>query len=121
MLVRQLFRLFGLSTEVEKLCKAKTLNEQREIWPKIRRVLMSKPLHWAVIGTEWFAWSAAGVPPEQSRMIVSDHTERTSSAAKGEAVWQYVVNTLDPAVRETLISDDNYFYLLCLQGRYSQR
>ena len=82
---------------------------------------MSKLLHGAIVGTEWFAWRAAGVPPAQRRMIISDYTQDGSSAAGGEAIWKYVVNTMDPIARDTLISDDNYFYFLCLQGRYSHR
>ncbi|MCJ1298633.1 hypothetical protein MMC08_001423 [Hypocenomyce scalaris] len=128
-LVRWLFRLLGLSAEVQRLCKAKTLNEQREIWPKIRRVLMSRALHWTVIGTEWFAWRAAGVPPAQRRMIQEDFVEQEGLAhsgvqrsdVRGQAMWEYMVNTLDPVVHDTLISEDNYFYLLCLQGKYSRR
>lgn len=118
-LVRRLFAVLGLSSEVKKLCQAKTLKEQREMWPKIRRVLLSRTLHWAVVSSEWFAWKAAGVPPAQRRMIITDHQEQGD--LEGEAVWQYVVDTLDPVVENTLLSDDNYFYLLCLQGRYSQR
>ena len=121
--------LLGLKSEVKKLCDAKTLNEQREIWPRIRRVLLSRALHWTVIGTEWFAWKAAGVPPAQRKMILLDHLDQgdmESPAAgrpdvRGEAIWEYVVNTLDPVVKETLIGEDNYFYSLCLQGKYSQR
>ena len=122
MLIRWLFTLLGLSSDVKNLCNAKTLHEQQEIWPRIQRVLLSKPLHWAVVSREWFAWKAAGVPPAQRRMILSDHHgEQTSSDLRGEAIWEYIVNTLDPVVKNTLVSDDNYFYLLCLQGRYSQR
>ncbi|KKZ63271.1 hypothetical protein EMCG_00254 [[Emmonsia] crescens] len=128
-MVRYLFALFGLSAEVKRLCEAQTLNEQREIWPRIRRVLMSRPLHWAVVGTEWFAWKAAGVPAAQRNMIITDFLERTGLAGgvkkdtevSGQAIWEYVVNTLDPVVKDTLISNDNYFYYLCLQGRYSRR
>ena len=113
----------GLKQAVKNLCNAKTLNEQRECWPRIRRVLLSKPLHWAVISTEWFAWKAAGVPAAQRQMILSDHREQGESLdeVRGEAVWEYVVNTLDPVVKDTLISNDNYFYLLALHGKYTQR
>lgn len=129
MLIRRLFRLLGLTSEVRRFCNAKTLNQQREIWPKIRRVLMSRALYWTVIGTEWFAWKAAGVPPAQRQMILSDHlaqkglesTNSNSSSMKGEAIWEYMVNSLDPVAQDTLISDDNYFYLLCLQGRYTEK
>ncbi|KAL9101907.1 MAG: hypothetical protein Q9163_002873 [Psora crenata] len=121
-LTRWIFRLTGLTTCVEQMCCAETLNEQRELWSRIRRVLLSKALHWTIIGTEWFAWKAAGVPPAQRRMIMNDHTgEDGSAASRGEAIWKYIVDTLDPVARDTLISDDNYFYFLCLQGRYSPR
>lgn len=103
------------------MCNAKTLHEQQEIWPRIRKVLLSRALHWTVVSTEWFAWKAAGVPPAQRRMIVEDHRDQVDSELRGEAVWEYIVNTLDPVVNNTLVSDDNYFYLLCMQGRYSQR
>ena len=120
-LVRRLFSLLGLSHDVKRLCQARSLQEQRAVWPRIRRVLLSKALHWAVISTEWFLWKAAGVPQEQYQMISDDYTTSTESNSTGEAVWDYVVNTLDPVVRQSLISEDNYFYLLCLQGMYSQR
>ena len=119
-MIRWIFRILGLGASVDEICSSKTLNEQREIWPKIRGCLMSRALHWTIVGTEWFAWKAAGVPPAQRSMIISDHTRKGTSAARGEAIWRYIVNTLDPVVRDTLLSDDNYFYYLCLQGRYSQ-
>ena len=128
-MVRYLFKVFGLEGEVRKLCEAQTMSEQRAVWPRIRRVLMSRPLHWAVVGTEWFAWKAAGVPRNQRNMIVDDYLGRNgltremkqASEISGQSIWEYVVDTLDPVVRETLISDDNYFYFLCLQGQYSRR
>ncbi|KAK2791242.1 hypothetical protein FQN53_006083 [Emmonsiellopsis sp. PD_33] len=128
-MVRYLFTIFGLSSEVKRLCQAETRIEQREIWPRIRRVLMSRPLYWAVVGTEWFAWKAAGVPASQRNMIITDYLERRGLAGgvkkdnevSGQAIWEYVVNTLDPVVKDTLISNDNYFYYLCLRGQYSRR
>jgi len=129
-LVRWLFWSLGLSREVTKLCEAKTLNEQREIWSyKIRGVLLSRVLSWTVIGTEWFAWKAAGVPRPQRKIIQTDHLEQEGVACAaaprsdlgGQAMWEYLVNTLDPVVKNTLIGEDNYFYLLCLQGQYSRR
>ncbi|KAI9870567.1 MAG: hypothetical protein M1830_004092, partial [Pleopsidium flavum] len=129
-LVRWLFWSLGLSREVEKLCSARTLNEQREIWcSRIRGVLLSRVLSWAVVGTEWFAWKAAGVPPTQCKMIQTDYLEQEGVACpatqrsdlSGQAMWEYLVNTLDPVVGNTLIGGDNYFYLLCLRGQYSRR
>ncbi|OJJ46724.1 hypothetical protein ASPZODRAFT_16476 [Penicilliopsis zonata CBS 506.65] len=128
-MVRHLFRLFGLEAEVQKLCEAQTLNEQREIWPRLRRVLLSKPLNWAIVSTEWFAWKAAGVPRNQRNMIVDDYmkrnglTEAMKKAAdvSGQSIWEYVVDTLDPVIQDTLISHDNYFYYLCLRGQFSRK
>ncbi|KAJ9194895.1 hypothetical protein DTO164E3_7099 [Paecilomyces variotii] len=128
-MVRYLFKVFGLEKEVKKLCEAQTLNEQREIWPRIRGVLMSSPLHYAIVSTEWFAWKAAGVPRNQRNMIIDDYLKRnglthdmkTTKDVSGKAIWEYVVDTLDPVVKDTMISNDNYFYYLCLQGRFSRR
>ncbi|KAF8740185.1 hypothetical protein AX14_008370 [Amanita brunnescens Koide BX004] len=128
-MIRYLVKIFRLEEEVQKLCEAQTLSEQREIWPRLRKVLLNKPLNWAVVSTEWFAWRAAGVPRNQRNMIVDDYFKRngltkgvkTGSDASGLSIWEYVINTLDPVVEDTLISDDNYFYYLCLQGRFSKK
>jgi betaine lipid synthase len=124
-LLRRLFRLCGLTSKIQTMCNVETLNEQREIWPQIRDVLLSWPLHKAVVSTEWWAWKAAGVPPAQRKMFVDDYAQRTGRPSNkkicGEAVWQYVVDTLDPVVETTQLSSENYFYYICLQGRYSKK
>ena len=129
-LARWLFRVFGLTQDVRSLCQAKTLNEQREIWHhRIRRVLLNQTLSRAVIATDGFLWKALGVPLTQRSMIETDFAARTSSVepgkmcrrARGQAIWEYMVNTFDPVLENTLIGDDNYFYLLCTQGSYSER
>lgn len=128
-MVRWLFNIFGLQGEVRKLCEAQSIAEQREIWPRIRRVLLSRPLNWAIVSTEWFAWKAAGVPRNQRNMIVDDFFRRNGLTedmkkgkdVSGQSIWEYVVNTLDPVINETLISNDNYFYFLCVQGKFSRR
>ena len=129
-LVRWLSWLSGLSQAVKGLCNAKTRNEQREIWSRIRPMILSRTLHWAVVGTEWFLWKAAGVPANQRQMIIRDSSDSAPldmskdghlSDATGEAIWNYIVNTLDPIARETLLSEENYHYLLTLTGRYTRR
>lgn len=54
-------------------------------------------------------------------MIISDQQEAVDAGLGGEAIWEYLVNTFDPVAKSTLIGQENYFYLLCLQGKYSQR
>lgn len=128
-MVRYLFTFFGLQNSNTKLCEAQTLNEQRELWPTIRRVLLSRVLNWAIVKTEWFAWKAAGVPPPQRNMIIDDYLKRKGLSGgikknqdvSGQAIWEYVVDTFDPIAKDTLISNDNYFYYLCLQGKFSRR
>lgn len=124
-LVRILLKIFGLSAKVKTFCSVETLNEQRELWPYIRAVLLSRPLHWGLVSTGWWAWRAGGVPPAQRQMIVDDYAQTAGrdkgEVACGEAIWSYLVNTFDPVVKQTLLSRDNYFYHLCLMGRYSRR
>jgi betaine lipid synthase len=96
--IRWLFKFFGLTSKVRTFCNVETLNEQREMWPQIRRVLMSSPLHWAVIRTEWWAWKAGGVPPAQRQLIQDDYStacgKPTTKTIGGQAMWDYVVNTV---------------------------
>ena len=131
---------------MRKLCEVETLAEQREIWNKrVRRVLLSQLLAYFVVGSERFLWKALGVPGEQRAMIEEDFKRELAyqgDAAKadkenehksgsqgepgavgplksGQAIWNYGVQTLDPVARETLLSEDNHYYLLCLQGESS--
>ncbi|KAF8473207.1 hypothetical protein BDZ91DRAFT_675824 [Kalaharituber pfeilii] len=126
-MTRWLFRLFGVARYVDMICSAKTLNEQREIWrEKLRPVILSWWVSWAIISNEKFLWKALGVPSNQRDMINDDYYNVGDSKPKqrdrgGKAMWEYVVNTLDPVVETSLIGDDNYFYELCLKGCYSKR
>ncbi|KAG9743367.1 hypothetical protein KCU71_g4284, partial [Aureobasidium melanogenum] len=129
-LVQWLGRLLGIRGDLENMCKAATLNEQREIWSKrVRRVLLSQFLNYTVIGTEKFLWKALGVPANQRAMIDNDYLRQTERAdakkvtgvKSGQAIWEYAVNTLDPVVNNTLVSEENPYYLICMQGQYTQR
>ena len=127
-MVRWLSWISGIGSELRRFSESRTLNEQRETWPKLRRILLSRILHWAVIGTEWWVWKAAGVPPAQRQMILADHLDNPNLNPlgrnlldSGDAMFDYIVNTLDPVARDTLISEDNYHYLLAVQGCYTKR
>ena len=49
-------------------------------------------------------------------------TSASASAIKsGQAIWEYGVNTLDPVINNTLVSEENHYYLLCLLGHYTRR
>ena len=135
-LVKWVGWVLGVSADLKRLCNTGTLAEQREIWSKrVRRVVLSQLLAYTVIGSERFLWKALGVPRAQREMIEADHAstndkvESASTAStstgrgikSGQAIWEYCVNTLDPVANDTLVSEDNHYYLLCLQARYTQR
>jgi betaine lipid synthase len=129
-LIRRLFKFLGLEDEVKRMCDAQTLNEQREIWQRsLRRVILSRLLSWTVVSSEKWLWKALGVPPQQRDVIEQDY-QRGADVGKevsrysrdyGHAIWEYVVNTLDPVINNTLLREDNHYYLVVLQGRYSRR
>jgi betaine lipid synthase len=135
-IVRLLSTFLGFRSEVKALIESKTLNEQREIWSKkIRPIIMSRLLSYLVVSQEKFLWAALGVPHNQLAMLEADHiasdsatspsplehSEKELRSSKGAAVWEYMVQTLDPVIESSLIGEDNPYYLVCLQGRYSQR
>lgn len=128
--MRWVSRIFGLRTAVKQMCQAKTLNEQREIWRnKIRPALLSKLVCNLVVAQESFLWQALGVPKNQLAMIENDHAE--SDLVKGpkpqakntrsHAIWHYMVNTLDPVAEETFLAEDNPYYYVCLDGKFSPK
>lgn len=127
---RWISRVFGCRSAVRGLLAAKTLNEQREIWrSRIRPALLSRLVSRFVVSQESFLWTALGVPKNQLAIIEADHA--VSDAVRGarprakntrsHAVWEYMVNTLDPVVETTHIAADNPYYLVCLDGRFSPR
>ncbi|KAF4629462.1 hypothetical protein G7Y89_g8685 [Cudoniella acicularis] len=138
-IIRLLATGLGFRSQIKSLIEAKTLNEQREIWvKKIRPLIMSRLLSYFVVSSEKFLWAALGVPHNQLAMLEADHlasesvstpasssplghTEKELSSNRGAAVWEYMVQTLDPVIESSLIGEDNPYYLVCLQGCYSQR
>lgn len=142
-LISWLGSLSGIRKDMDKLGEAQTLAEQREIWTKrVRKVLLSQLLAYFVVGSERFLWKALGVPGEQRAMIEEDFklqldrgdavkADRSGEKSgtgepgsvgavkSGQAIWNYGVQTLDPVANETLLSEDNHYYLLCLLGESS--
>lgn len=130
-LCRWLFRLTGLNQKVKTICSVSTLAEQRDLWfGSLRRVLLSWPLHAMLVSTDWWCWKAAGVPPEQRQLIVNDYEATLTPDQRrrmgkrqmtGEAIFKFLGDTLDPVVNHTLLSRENYFYHLVLQGKYAKQ
>lgn len=125
--MRWIARIFGLRRSVETILTAKTLNEQREIWrSKIRPVILSSLVNRLVVSQESFLWAALGVPKNQLAIIEADHASlcqehRSAQNTRSRAVWNYMVNTLDPMVESTHIAVDNPYYHVCLAGKFSRK
>ncbi|KAI7786743.1 3-amino-3-carboxypropyl transferase [Diaporthe eres] len=126
-LMRWIARIFGLQRSVDAILKAKTLNEQREIWRrKIRPIMLSMLVNRLVVSQESFLWAALGVPKNQLAMIEADHASlcrehKGAQNTRSQAVWNYMVNTLDPMVENTHIAADNPYYHVCLAGQFSRK
>ncbi|KAI1209209.1 uncharacterized protein F4807DRAFT_100762 [Annulohypoxylon truncatum] len=126
---RWISRVFGCRSAVKKMIAAKTLNEQREIWlGKVRPALLSRLVSKFVVSQEAFLWTALGVPKNQLAIIEEDHAvsdavcgpEARAKNTRSHAIWEYMVNTLDPMVESTHIAADNPYYLVCLDGKFSR-
>lgn len=107
-IARWLFTIAGKQADVDRLCKAKTMPEQLQIWnEKLKPVLFNPLVSMVLIGNPIFLWKALGVPVNQMSMIQG-------------GIMKYLVDTIEPLLHRSLISSDNYFYYLCLQGKYSK-
>jgi betaine lipid synthase len=100
---------------------------------------MNKIFSYLIVAQEKFLWAALGVPHNQLAMLEADylaaesvsqdpsqqsplgHSKEALKSSRGRAVWEYMVQTLDPLVENGLIGEDNPYYLVCLQGSYTQR
>ncbi|KAI3334025.1 hypothetical protein F4824DRAFT_222373 [Ustulina deusta] len=127
---RRITQLFGCRAAVKDLLTAKTLNEQREIWRnRVRPALLSRLVSNFVVSQESFLWRALGVPKNQLAILETDHAvseavcgpNPTAKNTRSHAIWEYMVNTLDPMVESTHIATDNPYYLVCLDGKYSRQ
>ncbi|TRX94995.1 hypothetical protein FHL15_004080 [Xylaria flabelliformis] len=127
---RWITQVFGCRAAVKDLLAAKTLNEQREVWRnRVRPALLSHLVSKFVVSQESFLWTALGVPKNQLAILEADHAvsdavcglNPTAKNTRSHAIWQYMVNTLDPMVESTHIAADNPYYLVCLDGKFSRQ
>ncbi|KAI0546465.1 hypothetical protein F4679DRAFT_410210 [Xylaria curta] len=127
---RWITQVFGCRAAVKDLLAAKTLNEQREVWRnRVRPALLSRLVSKFVVSQESFLWTALGVPKNQLAILEADHAvsksvcgpNPTAKNTRSHAIWQYMVDTLDPMVESTHIAADNPYYLVCLDGKFSRQ
>ena len=113
--------LFGYRKKFLKFAGAKTIEEQRDIWTSfwfVKVFLYMPAMVFSVmqqILTLLFlnkatCWLGLGVPPHQYDLIGAD----------GRGMCEYAGATLHGAAMNTLMSNDNYFYKVCLTGSFSK-
>lgn len=112
--------LLGMRHSVLRLCSAQTLQEQKEefdamlvVWllkrcPKCLRILLHLFFSWAVFNPV-ICWLGLGVPKSQLSLI--EHDKRTTT--------EYACTSANGVIEHSLISRDNYFYLVCLLGHFT--
>ncbi|KAJ6499386.1 hypothetical protein C8R45DRAFT_114363 [Mycena sanguinolenta] len=103
-----IFRLAGVSKDIQALCTADTLKEQEEIWKTKLRPVLLNPIVVALLKNPVFCWNALGVPLNQRKMLLDEGN-----------IYEFVRDTLDPLVSSHLLKTGNYFYLLALLGHYT--
>ncbi|ORX59384.1 S-adenosyl-L-methionine-dependent methyltransferase [Hesseltinella vesiculosa] len=100
-------RMNGLSGQVEAMCHAKTIEEQKAIWLEKIRPCIFSPMIRKILNNPMFMWNALGVPMNQMNMFLQECTTQ-----------QYIEDTLDPIPGHSLLSQDQYFYYLCMMQHY---
>jgi len=98
---------FGLQGSFEALLKADTLEEQTAIWDSQVRWKLSAVSK--LVDNPYWLWMFNGVPKNQLDMILEETT-----------IHGYLCRVFDQAVRNTLLKNDNYFYRVCLTGKYTK-
>lgn len=106
-MAKYLFKFTNTKKYIDQLCACDTMKEQMKIWEtKIKPTLLNPVVSKLLIGNPIFLWKALGVPANQATLM-------------GPSVLKYVKDTFEPLITRSLISKDNYFYYLTLQGQYS--
>ena len=65
--------------------------------------------------------AASKTKQERGPSPASQKATDIANCGSGRAIWNYAVQTLDPVINHTLLSESNHYYLLCLNGRYTPR
>ncbi|KAK8849633.1 hypothetical protein IAR55_004968 [Kwoniella newhampshirensis] len=104
------FFLAGVRGDVRRILNASSTQEQERIWTKsLKPVFLNRVMMKLFLGNPLFNWHALGVPMNQMNCFLKDGS-----------VEDFVTATFDPIPKLTTLKDDNYFFLLCLNGRYTR-
>ncbi|KAI7816283.1 hypothetical protein BC939DRAFT_469608 [Gamsiella multidivaricata] len=108
-LFKWLVRIKGLSKTVEEVSTTDDIRVQEQLWENVIKpsILPVWLVEW-VLSHPAFLWNALGVPINQMKLILDE----------GDAV-QYIYDTLDSIMTRSLFRDDQYFYNLVVNRKYT--
>lgn len=101
-----IFKLAGVSNEVDAFCNSDTIVEQEAIWQQKLRPVLLNPFTVALLKSPIFCWNALGVPLNQRQMLLNEDT-----------VFEFVRDSLDPLASAYSLKNGAYFYLLVSPSR----
>ncbi|KAG0229869.1 hypothetical protein BGW41_002858 [Actinomortierella wolfii] len=100
----------GLQSTMDEMSTTDSTETQRRLWEEtIKPATMPAWLVNWVLSHPAFLWNALGVPINQMKMILDE----------GSAL-DYIYDTLDPIMTRSLFKDDQYFYNLVINRRYTK-
>ncbi|KAG0011302.1 hypothetical protein BGZ80_000785 [Entomortierella chlamydospora] len=107
-LFKWLIRIKGLSKAVEEITTTDDIRVQEQLWENV-----VKPATLPAWLVQWlshpaFLWNALGVPINQMNLFLDE----------GSAV-RYLYDTLDPIMTRSLFKNDQYFYNLVVNRKYT--
>ncbi len=99
-----------MSEDVKKLCEAKTLQEQDEIWRSLRRVFIEGWFVKWLVNNPIFLWNALGVSTLIT--VLKPMLPCLQAFTDEGTVHDFIRDTLDPIGSYALLSKGAYHYLL---------
>jgi len=106
-LIKYLGPVFRMDQDVKDLLEAGSTEKQGEIWDtKLRWKILAFT---RLMDNPAALWVFNGVPQNQLNMLRSEGT-----------LVQYNERVFDQAVKNSILKTENYFYRVCLTGKYTK-
>jgi len=100
-------RYVGLQRDIDALLRCSSTTEQVQIWEQGLRHKLSALMRF--LDNRLCLWFLNGVPAAQAKLLEDEGGAR-----------RYVERVFDQVIASSLIGRDNYFYRVCLTGRYTK-
>ena len=100
-------RYVGLQRDIDALLRCSSTTEQVQVWERGLRRKLSALMR--LLDNRLCLWFLNGVPAAQAKLLEEEGGAR-----------RYVERVFDQVIASSLIGRDNYFYRVCLTGRYTK-